>query len=281
MSRRPSRLARLAASALAAGALLATAACSDGDGPGAAAEQARPAEQPEAVRAPSGSSTASAGASPSALSESGARTALVTEADLEGDWNQVRDADKWRDRLLVGEVDVSGFLNAKADAADCQRLLDGLYRDDLLGEPSGPSALTGFEQGDARLLDQVAGYDRAGLDDRLKWLGSLPQECDEFTATGSGGDERTVQVTEAPVPGVGDAREGLHVTVRGRADDTPVTLTLDVATVRVGTSALTVTGGGLDGGQAASVERAVRQGTERLKTVLDGGTPAPLPGDVD
>ncbi|MFE9343759.1 hypothetical protein [Streptomyces olivaceus] len=213
-----------AASALAAGVLLATAACSGGDGPGAA-EQARAVEQPEAVRAPSGSSTASPGASPSVLSESGARSALVTEADLERDWNQVRDADNWRDRLLVGEVDVSGFLTARADAADCQRLLDGLCRNDLLGEPSEPSALIGCEQG--------------------------------------------------------DAREGLHVTVRGRADDIPVTLALDVAAVRVGTSALTVTGGGLDGGQAASVERAVRQGTERLTTVLDGGTPAPLAGDVD
>ncbi|MFJ6071367.1 hypothetical protein ACIQFU_11070 [Streptomyces sp. NPDC093065] len=293
MSRRPSHPARLLASALAAGALLTTAACSDGGGSDGAsdtaAEQAGIAEQNAARQTPSGSPTTSPTGSPSAspsasagaLTESGAKAALLTEADLEDDWNQVEDADKWRDRLLVGKVDVADFLTAKADAADCQQLLDGLYRDNFLGEPSGPSALTGFEQGDSRLLEQVAGYDRAGLDDRLKWMHSLPQKCDEFTATDSGGAKRTVQVTEASVPDVGDAREGLHVTVQGDTDGTPVTLTLDVAAVRVDTSALTVTAGGPDGGQSSSVERGVRQGTERLQTVLDGGTPSPQPTNLD
>ncbi|MFE5604440.1 hypothetical protein ACFQ8O_35270 [Streptomyces coelicoflavus] len=290
MSRRPSRPVRLLASALAAGALLTTAACSDGGGSDGAsdtaAEQAGIAEQNAARQTPSGSPTTSPTGSPSAspgtLTESGAKAALLTEADLEGGWNQVQDADKWRDRLLVNEVDVSDFLTAKTEAAaDCQQLLDGLYRDNLLGEPSGPTALTGFEQGDSRLLEQVAGYDRAGLDDRLKWMDSLPQTCDEFTATDSNGEKRTVQVTEASVPDVGDAREGLHVTVQGTEEATPITLTLDVAAVRVGTSALTVTGGGLDGGQASSVERGVRQGTERLQTVLDGGTPSPQPTNLD
>jgi hypothetical protein len=290
MSRRPSHPVRLLASALAAGALLTTAACSDGTGSQSAsdtaAEQAGVAERNAAKQTPSGSPTASPTGSPSAspgtLTEAGAKAALLTEADLEDDWTQVQDADKWRDRLLVGEVDVAAFLTAKTDAdADCQQLLDGLYRDNLLGEPSGPSALTGFEQGDSRLLEQVAGYDRAGLDDRMKWLDSLPQTCDEFTATDSDGNKRTVQVTEASVPDVGDAREGVHVTVQGSADATPVTLTLDIAAVRVGTSALTVTAGGLDGGQASSVERGVRQGTERLQTVLDGGTPSPQPTNLD
>ncbi|MFI8952698.1 hypothetical protein ACIGO6_40335 [Streptomyces sp. NPDC053750] len=279
MSRRPSHPVRLTACALAAGALLTTAACSAGDGGSDAASdtaavEARATEQDAAKKAPTTSP------SPSGLTEDGAKAALLTEADLEGDWNQVEDADKWRDRLLVGEVDVSDFLTAKTDAADCQELLDALYRDNLLGEPSGPSALTGFEQGDSRLLEQVAGYDRAGLDERLKWLDSMPDTCDQFTATDSAGEKRTVQVTEASVPDVGDASEGLHVTVRGTAADNPATLTLDVAAVRVGTSALTVTGGGLDGDEAASVEQAVRQGTERLKTVLDGGTPSPQPTNL-
>lgn len=298
MSRRPSHPVRLMASALAASALLTTAACSDdGGGSGAASDTAaaqaraakedaekdagRDAAKKQPTGSPATSPTGSPTASPSALTESGAKAALLTEADLEGGWNQVQDADKWRDRLLVGEVDVSDFLTAKTDAADCQRLLDGLYRDNLLGEPSGPSALTGFEQGDSRLLEQVAAYDRAGLDDSLTWMGSLPQKCDQFTATDEAGEKRTVQVTEASVPEVGDAREGLHVTVRGTTADNPATLTLDLVAVRVGTSALTVTGGGLDGDEAASVEQAVRQGTERLKTVLDGGTPSPRPTNLD
>ncbi|WP_267715419.1 hypothetical protein [Streptomyces sp. CoH17] len=286
MSRRPSsHPVRLLSCALAAGALLTTAACSEGSGSGSAsdtaAEQAGVAERNAARQTPSGSPSTSPGASPGTLTESGAKAALITEADIEEDWNQVAGADKWRDRLLLGKVDVAAFLTAKGAAADCQQLLDGLYRDNLLGRPSGPSALTGFEQGDSRLLEQVAGYDWAGLDDRLKWMASLPQTCDEFTATGSGGAKRTVQVTEASVPDVGDARQGLHVTVQGDSGGTPVTLTLDVAAVRVDTSALTITAGGLDGGQSSSVERGVRQGTERLKTVLDGGTPDPQPTNLD
>ncbi|MET9190848.1 hypothetical protein ABZX63_37105 [Streptomyces tendae] len=280
MSRRPSHPVRLLASALAAGALLTTAACSDGGGSESAsdtaAEQAGVARPDAAKQTPTGSPSA-----PAALTETGAKAALLTEADLEGGWNQVQDADKWRDRLLVGEVDVADFLTAKSDATDCQALLDALYDVGLLGDPSGPSALTGFEQGDSRLLEQVAGYDRAGLDARLKWLRTLPDTCDEFTATGSGGAERTVQVTEASVPDVGDARAGLRVSVKGDADGGPATLTLDIAAVRVDTSAVTVMGGGLEGGQTDSVEQAVRQGTERLKTVLDGGTPSPQPTTMD
>ncbi|MEU4145833.1 hypothetical protein [Streptomyces parvulus] len=279
MSRRPSRPVRLAACALAAGALLTTAACSDGAGGSGAARDAaaeRAGTASPAGRAPAAQPTGSPSTRP-ALTESGAKAALLTEGDLEGDWNQVQDADKWRDQLLVGEVDVSDFLTAKTDASDCQELLDGLYGEKLLGEPSGPSAVTGFEQGDSRLLDQVADYDRAGLDDRLEWMASLPQKCDQFTATDSGGEKRTVQVTEASVPDVGDAREGLRVTVQGTSDGSPATLSLDVAVVRVGTSALAVTGGGLDGDQADAVEQGVRQGTDRLKTVLDGGTPSPQP----
>ncbi|MFI7390323.1 hypothetical protein [Streptomyces tendae] len=289
MSRRPSHPVRLVASALAAGALLATAACSGGGGSenasDTAAEQAGVARQNAAKQTPSGSPTdsptGSPSASPAALTEAGAKAALLTEADLEGGWNQVEDADKWRDRLLVGKVDVADFLTAKSSATDCQALLDALYDDGLLGDPSGPSALTGFAQGDSRLLEQVAGYDRAGLDARMKWLRTLPDTCDEFTATGSGGGERTVQVTEASVPDVGDARTGLRVTVRGNADGGPATLTLDIAAVRVDTSAVTVMGGGLDGGRTDSVEQAVRQGTERLQTVLDGGTPSAQPTPMD
>ncbi|MYR41312.1 hypothetical protein [Streptomyces sp. SID5910] len=288
MSRRPSHPVRLLASALAAGALLTTAACSDdGGGSGSAsdtaAEEARaasPAVERDAVReAPTGSPTGSATAS--ALTESGAKAALITEADVEDDWNQVQGADKWHDNLLVGKVDVSDFLSGKADAAKCQQLLDRLYSGDLLGTPSGASALTGFEQGDSRLLEQVAAYNRTQLNTSLKWLATLPQDCAQFTATGDSGDKRTVQVTEASVPEVGDTRQGVHVTVQGTADGNPATLTLDIAAVRVGINAVAVTGGGLSGAETDSVQQATRQGTERLQTVLAGKTPSPQPGNLD
>ncbi|MFI9823542.1 helix-turn-helix domain-containing protein [Streptomyces sp. NPDC052013] len=52
---------------------------------------------------------------------------------------------------------------------------------------------------------------------------------------------------------------------------------LDVGVVRVGSDAITVTAGGLDGGEKESVDTAVRQGTERLKDVLAGRTPPASP----
>jgi hypothetical protein len=280
MTRRPSRPVRVLASAVAAGTLLTSTACSDGggeEGSGASDVEASPAagESRAAAPLPKGSPTAAS------LTDAGARTALITEADIEDAWTQVKDAATWKDSLLVGKVDVAAFLSGKADAADCQKLLDSLYDEDLLGKPSGASALTGFEQGDSRLLYQVAAYDRANLDSSLAWLKSLPVKCDEFTVTDGSGGKRTVQVIETSLPDVGDARQGLQVTVKGTADDAPVTLTQGVAAVRVGTDAITVTAGGVDGGEADSVEQAVKQGTQRLKDVLAGRTPAPQPGEVD
>lgn len=257
MTRRPSRPARVLAPALAATVLLTCAACSDDKDSGTSAIGASPlaADSP----------TASAAAR---LTAAGARQALITETDLEDDWTRVDDAATWRDSLLIGKVDVADFLTAKADAADCQKLLDGLYSDALLGEPSGASALTGFKEDDSRLLYQVGAYRQADLDTSLAWLKSLPAKCDQFTAVDSAGDKRTVQVTEAALPEEGDARQGLRVTVQGTSDGDPATLTLDVAAVRVGADAITVTAGGLDGDEDDSVEDAVRAGTKRLDDVL-------------
>ncbi|MEU5317312.1 hypothetical protein AB0G67_11365 [Streptomyces sp. NPDC021056] len=258
MTRRPSRPVRVLAPALAATVLLTCAACSDDDkDAGASAIGASPL----AADSPSASATAH-------LTEAGARRALITETDLEDDWTRVDDAATWRDSLLIGKVDVADFLTAKADAADCQKLLDGLYSEELLGEPSGASALTGFEEEDSRLLYQVGAYRQPGLDASLAWLKSLPVKCDQFTAVDSAGDKRTVQVIETSLPEEGDAREGLRVTVRGTSGGNPATLTLDVAAVRVGTDAITVTAGGLDGVEDDTVKDAVSAGTKRLDDVL-------------
>ncbi|GAA4812694.1 hypothetical protein GCM10023220_50020 [Streptomyces ziwulingensis] len=115
----------------------------------------------------------------------------------------------------------------------------------------------------------------------MDWLKSLPVACDEFTATDSAKKKRTVQVIEESVPEVGDARQGLRLTVDGTAAGDPATLTLDLAAVRVGDSALTVTGGGLDGGARDSVRQGASDGTERLQDVLAGRTPAPTPETLD
>ncbi|MFJ3192504.1 hypothetical protein ACIPJQ_07660 [Streptomyces griseoviridis] len=282
MARRPSRPARVLATAVAAGALLTTAACSDGgasraSGSSDAVDATGAAASPVAADSPSASPTASPS---NRLTTAGARTALITEGDIEDDWTQVKSAGRWRESLLVGKVDVAGFLTAKTDAADCQKLLDSLYGDALLGKPSGPSAVTGFQDGDSRLFYQVAAYDPARLGTALTWMRTLPAKCASFTATGKGG-KRAVRVTEESVPNEGDARQGLRVTVQGNVDGSPTTLTLDVAAVRVGDDAITVTAGGLGGGQQESVKEAVEQGTQRLKDVLAGKTPAPNPGQFD
>lgn len=270
MTRRPARLVRVLSSTLAAGTLLSTAACSDDGGTdGSRVSGVTASQVAEARQTPSPTAT---------LSTNGARTALITEADIEDDWTQVKDteAENWHDSLLVGTVDVSDFVSGKAQASDCQRLIDSLYDDDLLGRPTGASALRGFEQGDSRLLYQVASYDRTDPQDSLNWMATLPEKCDQFTLT-DGKEKRTVQVIETSVPKVGDARQGLRVTVQGPVDGNDATLTQNIAAVRVGDDAITVTAGGLDGGEDDSMKQAAQQGTQRLKDVLAGKSPAASP----
>ncbi|WP_425444600.1 hypothetical protein [Streptomyces phaeoluteigriseus] len=295
----PVRPARVLAAAMATGALLATAACSSGDD-GAAADSetaAAVAERPVAAQTatPAPTITGSVSATPTAtatsptgtespaapLSETGARNALITAADIEDNWVQVKDPQAWRDKLLIGEVDTAQFVTGKADAADCQRLVDALYDETLLGRPSGASALNGFQEGQSRLLYQVAAYEKASLDKSMDWLTKLPDTCDQFTLTGGDSGERTVQVVEASLPEEGDARQGLTVTVKGTANGDPVTLTLDVAVVRVGDDAITITNGGLDGADEDTTRTAVEQGTERLREVQAGRTPTPTPSNLD
>ncbi|MET9968053.1 hypothetical protein ABZZ80_19530 [Streptomyces sp. NPDC006356] len=282
MTRRPIRLVRVLSSALVAGTLVTTAACSsDGDKDGSRSSGVT--ASPAARKQPTPSPTTSPTASPTAtLTESGAQTALITEADIEDDWTQVKDteAENWHDSLLIGTVDVSDFVTAQTDAADCQRLMDSLFADNLLGKPSGANALRGFTQGDSRLLYQVAAYDRTDPQGALNWMAELPDECDQFTMT-ENGEERTVQVVDTSLPDVGDAREGLRVTVQGETDGNDATLTLDVAAVRVGNNAITVTSGGLDGDEHDSMEQAVQLGTQRLKDVLAGKTPAASPSEIE
>ncbi|MFJ8187668.1 hypothetical protein [Streptomyces sp. NPDC096105] len=283
------RPVRALAAALAVGTLFAAAACSGSDGsvsPGAgtsstaaerglAAQTTSPAASTPAGESPSGS------ASPSDLSEEGARNALITPADLEDDWTQVRDPREWRDSLLVGSVDVAAFVDGTSGTADCRRLVDALFDETLLGRPTGASALTGFQEGDSRLLYQVAAYDKAELDDSLQWLSRLPDICDQFTLTGGDAGERTVQVIETSLPQVGDNRQGLTVTVKGESNGVPATLSLDVAAVQIGADAITVTNGGLEGADHDTTSAAVEQGTQRLQEVLAGRTPSPTPSGID
>lgn len=268
------RPARVLATALATGALLTITACSGGDGD--AATGSHTTELPAIAQTTTPSASPSAG-----LTETGARNALITEADIEDNWAQVPRPQDWRDSLLAGDVDVAAFLSGKSDAADCQRLADSLFDETLLGRPSGASALTGFEEGDSRLFYQVAAYQKDDLDSAMRWLASLPDLCDQFTLTDGGSRKRTVQVIEMPLPQHGDARQGLTVTVKGTSNGAPATLTLDVAVVRIRTNAITIINGGLDGADHDTTTTAVDQGTQRLADVLAGRTPQPTPNGVE
>ncbi|MFI1418110.1 hypothetical protein ACH4VX_08955 [Streptomyces sp. NPDC020731] len=282
---------RVLAAVLATGTLLTTAACSDPDNSASAGSKTATAAVERALAAqtesPTPTSTQSSPASSptsspaSELSETGARNALITEADLEDDWTQVENPQEWRDSLLVGQVDAAAFLEGKSDTSECQRLIDSLYDETLLGRPSGASALNGFQEGDSRLLYQVAAYQKADLDASMKWLRSLPDACDQFTLTGGDSGNRTVQVTGMSLPEEGDARQGLTVTASGMSGNEPVTLTLDVAAVQIGANAITVTNGGTGGADHDATSAAVEQGTQRLQEVLAGRTPQPTPSGVE
>ncbi|MGW1798269.1 hypothetical protein ACWCQN_20315 [Streptomyces sp. NPDC001984] len=281
---RPSRPVRVLASALAAGTLLATAACSDGGASDAVSASPMVEQSPDRSPIKSPDRTPTKSPSPSAtrtLTGAGAKAALITEADIEDNWTKANNAASWRNQMLVGKVDVADFLDAKTNAADCQKLLDSLYSDSLLGRATGASALKGFTAGDARLLYQVGDYGRASLDKSLAWIKSLPQKCDQFTATGSDGGKRTVQVVGASLPKTGDAQQALTVMVQGTTDGNPTTLTVDVAALRVGASGAVVTNGGLSGADHDSTARAAQQGAQRLRDVLAGKTPSPDPSEFD
>ncbi|MGW5327934.1 hypothetical protein [Streptomyces sp. NPDC004014] len=273
---RPSRPARVLASALATGTLFVAAACADGAGSPEAAPASGAAEQSPASPSPASPSPSSPSPWPTrALTTGGAKAALITPADLGDGWNEVNNAASWRDKLLAGKVDVASFLNGRTGSQDCQKLLDSLYSDTLLGRPVGASALTGFTHGDARLLYQVGDYGKGSLEKSLDWMKSLAQTCGHFTVTGSDGGKRTVRVVSSALPAVGDGRQGLTLTVQGTADGAPVTLVLDVAAVRAGSSGIVVTNGGPSGVDHAATQTAVRQGAQRLQQVLAGKTPSP------
>ncbi|MFJ4469993.1 hypothetical protein ACIP2X_21325 [Streptomyces sp. NPDC089424] len=250
--RRRSAARLLVVSALSASGLLAVTGCS-----GLASDVARYASSPRTAGSPSGSATSS-GSAP-ALTDAQAQSALVTEADLGDPWGPTQGVATWRDAFLKAST--------PAGTPDCQRLIDALYSDELLGAPA--RAAVGIDDGyaGAQLRYQVSAQRAADVDTALAWLRSLPQKCRQFTATTALGVVQGVQVADSRLPEFGDARQGLRITVtRPNGNDT-VTLTLDIAAVRVGEDAFTLTNGGL-GEVFTEVTQAVAElGAERLAEV--------------
>ncbi|MFJ4549942.1 hypothetical protein ACIP4X_12035 [Streptomyces sp. NPDC088817] len=244
MSRTPARV--LAASALCAAALLTGAACTAG-------------QSGRTVRVPAPMATRQPGAAAApaaALTPDQAHTALLTEADLGAGWAPTQGAATWRD----------GMLKAQADSSECGRLLDALYTEEPLGAPSGAHAVAAYDDGEARaqLRHQVLALHAPDVDRVLAWLRTMPQTCAAFSATTANSGVLDVRVTNLALPDTGDARQGLRVTV---TDESPDTLTLDLATVRVGDDAIVLTNGTLGMPVRNATEQAVQHAVDRLTAV--------------
>ncbi|MDF3146115.1 hypothetical protein, partial [Streptomyces sp. T21Q-yed] len=207
-----------------------------------------------------------------------ARAALITEADLGEPWVPTRGVATWRDAML----------KASAESAECRRLLDALYAEELFGPDARTRASVGLddEYDEAQLRYQVVAHRPAEVDRTLEWLGSLPRTCGQFMARTTRGGLMTVEVGEAQMPEVGDARRGLHIVLSGVSEDedegegesegesegeAAPTLTLHVAAIRVGDDAITVTNGGLGDVPGDATLAAVELGAQRLAEVRKRG----------
>ncbi|MFC5219241.1 hypothetical protein [Streptomyces coerulescens] len=253
MPRPPARA--VIAPALFAGALLTVSACSvSWPDRAASAGPASPAVSSGGTRAPVAAPT---------LTEDQARSALITDADLGEPWVPTEGFATWRDTML----------KATTDSIECRRLLDALYAEDLFGPEARTRASTGLDDpwDGAQLRYQIVAHRPADVDATLAWLGSLPDECGQFTATARGG-QLEVEVGEAEMPQVGEARQGLRIVLHGVSEsgDAP-TLTLHVAAVRVGDDAITVINGGLADVPADATWAAVELGAHRLTEVRKRG----------
>ncbi|MGW4563884.1 hypothetical protein ACWEN3_16210 [Streptomyces sp. NPDC004561] len=198
----------------------------------------------------------------STLTDEQAQAALITQTDLGAPWTATRGAATWRD----------GLLKAATSAGECQRLLDALYSDQLLGGPA--RVAVGLDDADtnAQLRYQIGARRPADVDSALAWLRTMPAQCARFTATTQDGTVEDVQVSEAPLPEVGDARQGLRVTLAGTTTDgQEATLTLEVAAVRVGGDAFALTNGGLGDVPNDATQAAVQVGALRLADIRRQG----------
>ncbi|MFI9601669.1 hypothetical protein ACIHCX_17695 [Streptomyces sp. NPDC052043] len=246
MSRTPARV--LAAFALCAAALLTEAACTAG-------QSGRVVHVPAPVDTrphdPAGT-----------LTPDQARAALLTEADLGTAWAPTGGAATWRDSIL----------KAQADTSECGRLLDALYTEEPFGAPSGAHAVAAYDDGydEAQLRHQVLALHAAAVDRTLAWLRTMPRTCADFTARSTNYDDLYVRVADLALPDVGDARQGLRLTLTAESyeQDTYTTLTVDLATVRVGDDAIVLTTGALGGTPSKDgTALAVQRGVDRLTAV--------------
>ncbi|MFF4692572.1 hypothetical protein [Streptomyces sp. NPDC001307] len=256
--------------ALAVGASLFAAACAG------AGQERQSAESGQKGR-PAGSPAPAV-----SLTSRQARHALLTEAYLGSQWTEVKDSGDRRDGLLRGTVNAQDWLTHAEDATVCQQLLDRLSGDRILGAPlAGTQAVAVFDADDGNRMRYAVGTYPAGeLRATRRWFGTLPQTCGVFTATRPDGSTEDVRVTSLPVPRSEGTRQALSVVAKGTTKGVPFTVSLDVALVTSGDSAVSVLNGGLADASHLTTGLAVRLGAPRLATVLAGGTPPAQPAGL-
>lgn len=244
--------------ALPLAALLATTACS-----AIATDKPLPAKKPPASPAATSAAPRTPPPSPTAvpaLTPAQAQAALITDTDLGEPWAPTQGAATWRD----------GLLKATANARDCQRLLDSLYSEELFGSDALVRARTGLDDtwNETQLHHQVVADRPADVDKTLAWLRTLPKKCGKFTAATATGAVQKAEVGEVELPEVGDARQGLRLTLSGESPDgEETTLTLDLAVVRIGGDASVLTNGGLGDVYAEITQAVAELGAQRLTDV--------------
>ncbi|CAM5489121.1 hypothetical protein [Streptomyces aurantiogriseus] len=248
----------LLASALSVAGLLTVASCATlGLEHPPTARQAAPTVQPSPGK-PSAPT-----ASP-VLTDAQAHAALISDTDLGAPWSPTRGAATWRD----------GMLKATTPTADCQKLLDGLYSDELLGAPARAVVALDDLDTEAQLRYQLTDRRPADADRALAWLRTLPERCARFSANAPNDTVLDVTVAELPLPEVGDVRQGLRVTLTDWSTDgdgDPLSLALDVAAVRAGQDTFALVNGGLNDVPNEATQAAVQLGVQRLTEVRKQG----------
>ncbi|MFF3847261.1 hypothetical protein [Streptomyces sp. NPDC002328] len=224
-------------------------------------------EHPPTARPPEptvrqSSAKPSAPVASSVLTDAQAQAALITDTDLGAPWTPTRGAATWRD----------GMLKSTTPTADCQKLLDGLYADELLGQAA--RAVVALDDADtgAQLRYQLTDLRPRDADRGLDWMRTLPDRCARFTARAPDDTVLDVTVAEQALPEVGDVRQGLRVTLTNwGADGDPVVLSLDVAAVRAGADTFILTNGCMDDVPNEATQAAVQLGVQRLTEVRKQG----------
>ncbi|QBJ91498.1 hypothetical protein D0Z67_15190 [Streptomyces seoulensis] len=218
---------------------------------------------PTVEKPPANSKSPAAGGS--ALTDAQAQAALVTESDLGSPWTAAGSIATWRD----------GMLKARSEVAECQRLLDALYSDQVLGAPARVAVALDDPDAGAQLRYQIGARRPSDVDADLKWLGEMPAKCARFTATTQTGWTEDVQVSDLPLPEVGDKRQGLRVTLTATDPENPdadeQSLTLELAAARVGEDAFALTNGSTGDVPNDATQAAVQIGALRLADVRRQG----------